>query len=149
MLGDSGALAAGGCDRDAAGRPTGVTRGGANHLARRFALDSLPAATLKAAQDSALCEAARRRVACVHEMGSPDIAGRLDELLLDRVKALPIEVISYWGDLDLDYVEDRKLAQIGGDLFLDGSLGSHTAALSTPYEGLARHLGCCTTTTPS
>src|SRR4030095_976154 len=33
-----------------------------------------------------------------------------------------------------EYVEDRKLAQVGGDLFLDGSLGSHTAALSTPYE---------------
>jgi predicted amidohydrolase YtcJ len=135
VLGDSGALTATGCDRDAAGDPTGVTRGDANHLARRFALDSLPAATLKAAQDSALCEAARRGVACVHEMGGPDIAGRRDfELLLDRVEALPIEVIGYWGDLDLEYVEDRKLAQVGGDLFLDGSLGSHTAALSTPYE---------------
>jgi predicted amidohydrolase YtcJ len=135
VLGDSGALTAAGCDRDAAGAPTGVTRGDANHLARRFALDTLPAATLKAAQDAALCQAARRGVVCVHEMGGPDIAGRRDfELLLDRVEALPIEVIGYWGDLDLEYVEDRKLAQVGGDLFLDGSLGSHTAALSTPYE---------------
>ena len=135
VLGDSGALEAAGCDRDEAGDPTGVARGDANHLARGFALASLPADTLRAAQDAALCQAARRGVACVHEMGGPDIAGRRDfELLLDRVEALPIEVIGYWGDLDLEYVGDRKLAQVGGDLFLDGSLGSHTAALSTPYE---------------
>jgi predicted amidohydrolase YtcJ len=135
VLGDSGALEASGCDRDPTGAPTGVTRGDANHLARRFALASLPTATLLAAQDAALCQAARRGVACVHEMGGPDIAGRRDfELLLDRVEALPIEVIGYWGDLDLEYVADRKLAQVGGDLFLDGSLGSHTAALSTPYD---------------
>ena len=135
VLGDSGALDAAGCDRDPGGQPTGVTRGDANHLARRHALASLPADTLLAAQDAALCQAARRGVVCVHEMGGPDIAGRRDfELLLDRVEALPIEVIGYWGDLDLEYVADRKLAQVGGDLFLDGSLGSHTAALSTPYE---------------
>ena len=137
VLGDSGALEAAGCARDQAGEPTGVTRGDANHLARRFALATWPAATLLAAQDAALCEAARRGVACVHEMAGPDIAGRRDfELLLDRVEALPIEVIGYWGDLDLEYVADRKLAQVGGDLFLDGSLGSHTAALSSPYEDL-------------
>jgi predicted amidohydrolase YtcJ len=135
VLGDSGALEAPGCDRDPAGNPTGVTRGAANHLARRFALAAMPAATLLAAQDAALCQAARRGVTCVHEMAGPDIAGRRDfELLLDRVETLPIEVVGYWGDLDLDYVAGRKLAQVGGDLFLDGSLGSHTAALSTPYE---------------
>jgi predicted amidohydrolase YtcJ len=135
VLGDSGALEATGCDRDPAGAPTGVPRGEANHLARRFALDTLPADRLLAAQDTALAQAARRGVACVHEMGGPDIAGRRDfELLLDRVEDLPIEVVGYWGDLDLDYATDRKLAQVGGDLFLDGSLGSHTAALSTPYD---------------
>jgi predicted amidohydrolase YtcJ len=142
VLGDSGALAADGCERDPAGQPSGVARGEANHLARRFALASLPAATLLAAQDAALCQAARRGVTCVHEMGGPDIAGRRDfELLLDRVEALPIEVIGYWGDLDLDYVAERKLAQVGGDLFLDGSLGSHTAALSAPYEDRPDHRG--------
>jgi predicted amidohydrolase YtcJ len=135
VLGGSGALEADGCERDGDGTPTGVVRGQANHLARRHALARLPDETLLAAQDAALCQAARRGVTCVHEMGGPDITGRRDfELLLGRAEALPIEVVGYWGDLDFDYVEDRKLAQIGGDLFLDGSLGSHTAALSTPYE---------------
>jgi predicted amidohydrolase YtcJ len=135
LLAAAGALEAPGCARDQAGEPTGVVTGEANHRARRQAMKALPDATLVAAQDAALALAARRGVACVHEMAGPNIGGRRDfELLLDRADRLPVEVVGYWGDLDLDYVADRKLAQVGGDLFLDGSLGSHTAALSTPYE---------------
>jgi predicted amidohydrolase YtcJ len=135
VLGEAGALSAVGCDRGTDGVPTGVVRDEANHCARRHALGQLSDATLVAAQDQALALAARRGVACVHEMGGPDIASRRDfELLLDRLEGLPLQVVPYWGAFGLDFVLDRKLSQIGGDLFLDGSLGSHTAALSSPYE---------------
>jgi predicted amidohydrolase YtcJ len=135
VLGEAGALAAIGCDRGTDGVPTGVVRHDANHHARRHALGQLPSATLTAAQDQALALAARRGVVCVHEMGGPDISSRRDfELLLGRLDSLPLQVVCYWGAFELDYVLDRKLSQIGGDLFLDGSLGSHTAALSTPYD---------------
>ncbi len=135
LLAAAGALHAAGCERGPDGTPTGVVRDDANHRARRHARDLLPDAAVAAAQDCALTHAARRGVACVHEMAGPDIAGRRDfELLLDRVGALPIEVVCYWGGLELEYVLERELSQIGGDLFLDGSLGSHTAALSAPYQ---------------
>jgi hypothetical protein len=112
-----------------------VVRDDANHRARRHALGQLPKATLVAAQDQALALAARRGVVCVHEMGGPDVSSRRDfELLLGRLDALPLQVVCYWGAFDLEYVVDRKLSQVGGDLFLDGSLGSHSAALSTPYD---------------
>jgi hypothetical protein len=42
-------------------------------------------------------------------------------------------VIPYWGGLDLVIPVERDLRHAGGDLFLDGSLGSHTAALCEPY----------------
>jgi predicted amidohydrolase YtcJ len=135
LLAAAGALEAAGCERGPDGAPTGVVRDHANHRARRHARELLPATAVAAAQDGALALAARRGVVCVHEMGGPDIAGRRDfELLLDRLDTLPIEVVCYWGGLDLSWVLERELGQIGGDLFLDGSLGSHTAALSTPYE---------------
>jgi len=135
LLERAGALGATGCERDGAGQPTGVVRDDANHQARRHAFGALPARTIVAAQDRALALAARRGIACVHEMGGPGISSRRDfELLLERGHRLPVEVLCYWGDLDLDFVATRKLAQVGGDLFLDGSLGAHTAALSTPYE---------------
>ena len=135
LLADAEALEAVGCERDRDGRPTGVVRGHANRAARRHALDVLPTHGIQAAQDRALDHAARHGVACVHEMGSPGIGGRRDfDLLLERSAGLPVEVVGYWGDLDLDYVAGRKLNQIGGDLWLDGSLGARTAALSTPYD---------------
>jgi predicted amidohydrolase YtcJ len=135
LLADADALEAVGCDRDQDGLPTGVVRSAANLAARRHTLDALPAAALAAAQDRALALAARHGVTCVHEMGSPGIGGRRDfELLLDRADALPVEVVGYWGELDFDYVASRKLNQVGGDLWLDGSLGARTAALSTPYQ---------------
>ena len=134
VLAEAAALVADGCDRGSDGAPTGVVRDDANHRARRHALCQLPDATLVAAQDQALALAARRGVTCVHEMGGPDTSSRRDfELLLGRLEQLPLQVVCYWGAFELDYVLDRELSQIGGDLFLDGSLGSHTAALSTPY----------------
>jgi predicted amidohydrolase YtcJ len=135
LLAEAEALEVVGCERDRDGDPTGVVRGRANLAARRHALDALPLAALVAAQDRALALAARGGVACVHEMGSPGIAGRRDfELLLDRAASLPIEVVPYWGEADLDYVAGLKLTQVGGDLWLDGSLGARTAALSKPYD---------------
>ena len=134
LLDHAGALEAAGSERDGAGRPTGVVRDDANHRARRHAFGALPEPTIVAAQDRTLALAARRGITCVHEMGGPGISSRRDfELLLERCHRLPVEVVCYWGDLDLDFVATHKLAQIGGDLFLDGSLGAHTAALSTPY----------------
>jgi len=141
VLAEAGALDAAGCERGPDGEPTGVVRDDANHRVRRHALDQLADATVLAAQDQALALAARRGVVCVHEMGGPDVSSRRDfELLLSRLDTLPLEVICYWGAFDLDYVLDRKLTQIGGDLFLDGSLGSHSAALSSPY---ADRPECC------
>src|SRR6266536_1533108 len=129
------ALDAAGCERGPDGEPTGVVRDDANHRVRRHALDQLADATVLAAQDQALALAARRGVVCVHEMGGPDVSSRRDfELLLGRLDALPLQVVCYWGAFDLEYVVGRKLSQVGGDLFLDGSLGSHSAALSTPYH---------------
>jgi predicted amidohydrolase YtcJ len=142
VLAAAEALAATGCERGPDGAPTGVVRDDANHRTRRHAIGQLSDATLVAAQDQALALAARRGVACVHEMGGPDISSRRDfELLLGRLDTLPLQVVGYWGAFDLDYVLDRKLSQIGGDLFLDGSLGSHTAALSTPYADWAEARG--------
>jgi predicted amidohydrolase YtcJ len=135
VLAEAGATLLPGCERGADGEPTGVVRDDANHSARRHAIDQLSNATIVTAQEQALALAARRGVVCVHEMGGPDVASRRDfELLLDRLETLPLEVICYWGAFDLDYALERKLSQVGGDLFLDGSLGSHTAALSTPYQ---------------
>jgi predicted amidohydrolase YtcJ len=97
-------------------------------------------------------------------MAGPEVSG-LDDLtgLLALAGERPApQVVGYWGELaalgGLDVVRDLGLAGAGGDLFCDGALGSHTAALSAPYtdrpettgalrfagEQVADHVRACT-----
>jgi predicted amidohydrolase YtcJ len=123
---------ANGVVRDAHGRPTGLLKREANHIVRRWAIGAMEAHELVAARHAAARYAASMGVGSVHEMAGPDLMGRAD---LDAwvEGEWPIEVVPYWGDLDLSVPVELDLRQGGGDLYLDGSLGSHTAALCEPY----------------
>ncbi|MBW3663012.1 MAG: amidohydrolase [Actinobacteria bacterium] len=129
-----------GIERDPHGDPTGVLRREANHIIRRWSIGAMTESELRAARIRVGEHAAALGIASVHEMGGPDIMGDAD---FDAWLAgdWPIEVIAYWGGLDLSFVVERELKQIGGDLFLDGSLGSHTAALSEPYADAPHEQG--------
>lgn len=121
-----------GVDRGPDGEPTGVLRREAHHIARRWAIGAMSAQDLRDARVTAANHAARLGLGCVHEMGGPDIMGVADfDAWLEG--DWPVEIVPYWGDTDVDFVRERGLQQVGGDLFLDGSLGSRTAALSSPY----------------
>lgn len=114
------------------GGPTGVLKREANHIARRWAVGTMSTSELAAARRTAVRTAAERGLATVHEMGSPDIMG-LSDLDAWVTGDWPIEVVPYWGGLDIGVAIERDLRQVGGDLLLDGSLGSHTAALEASY----------------
>ncbi len=108
----------------------------AHHVVREAALASITAEQRGQAQRAALHEAAARGIASLHENAGPTISGAddlRDALALGRDPGLP-EVIGYWGQLH-GQDEARELGARGaaGDLFVDGSLGSHTACLSAPY----------------
>jgi predicted amidohydrolase YtcJ len=121
-----------GVDRDGEGRPTGLLRREANHLARRWFFAELDEGQLADARDLVTRHAASLGIASVHEMGGPDLLGAAD---FDawRTGSWPVEVVPYWGDTDLDFVGARGLRQIGGSLLLDGTFGSRSAALDDDY----------------
>ncbi len=129
-----------GVDRGPNGAPTGLLRREANKIARRWAVGAMSEVELVQARQAAAEQAARSGIASIHEMGGPDSMGAAD---FDawRFGVWPVEVIAYWGGLDLRFVIERDLKQIGGDIWLDGSLGSHTAALSEPYTDDPRTRG--------
>ena len=121
-----------GLDRDAQGEPTGLLRLEANKIARRWAVGALSEQELADARTRVARHAAARGIVSAHEMNGPDLFGAAD---LDawREGTWPLEVVPYWSGMDLSFVVERGLGQIGGDLYLDGSLGAHTAALCQPY----------------
>jgi predicted amidohydrolase YtcJ len=121
-----------GVDRDVDGRPSGLLRREANHLARRWFFAELDPVQLADARDLVTRHAAGLGITSVHEMGGPDLLGA-EDFDAWRTSDWPVEIVPYWGDTDLDFAAARGLRQIGGSLLLDGTLGSRTAALEEPY----------------
>ena len=116
------------------GTPTGVVAQEANGRLKRWFLETLSTHDLRELQLEAAALATSRGVTCVHEMAIPAWSGRHDiEALLDHRSQLPVDVVPYVADMDIPFVIDAGLETIGGDFFLDGSLGARTAAVSEPY----------------
>jgi predicted amidohydrolase YtcJ len=114
----------------------GWVRGPAHDAVRAAARRLLTAGEIREYQRAALRHAASLGIACVHEMAGPAISSEDDLQGLFALAAeepLP-EVVGYWAELGA-VDKARELGAVGaaGDLFCDGSLGSHTAALSQPY----------------
>lgn len=135
----------------------------AHHLARNAARNLLTESQRASARTAALDLCASRGIVAVHECGGPDISGLTDfqELLAHDHG---VEVRGYWGER-VDSEEDARALLdktgahgLGGDLFIDGSLGSHTAWLLEPYadqpdstgnayldvDTIAAHIRACT-----
>jgi hypothetical protein len=147
---------------DEPGWSDGPLSAGAHHHARRAALAAVDGRTRAAAQEAFLAAAAALGVAVVHECAGPDISSATD---LAELLARPgPQVIGYWGEPVTTAAQAREvLAATGahglaGDLFVDGSIGSRTAALRAPYadapgctgnryldaEAVGAHVTACT-----
>ncbi|WP_329193488.1 MULTISPECIES: amidohydrolase [unclassified Streptomyces] len=114
----------------------------AHHAVRRAALDAVTPAQRAEAQRAALDRAASLGIGSVHECGGPDISSPEDfSSLLDlAAHHRGPRVFGYWADRDIDRAVELGAAGAAGDLFVDGSLGSHTACLHAPYAD-APHTG--------
>jgi predicted amidohydrolase YtcJ len=126
--------------RDASGEPTGILKDNAEQLVARIAPPPSDA-ELDAALDAAMRFVASRGVTSVHHMGTWEdlavferahAAGRLSTRIY---AAVPIDT---WERL-ADHVRTSgrgdhwlKTGALKG--FVDGSLGSHTAAMMEPYD---------------
>ncbi|WP_218130811.1 amidohydrolase [Lentzea albidocapillata] len=101
----------------------------AHHHVRGTAKAAITPEQRQAAQLAFLNYAASRGIASVHECAGPDISGEDDLRELLALTEGP-QVVAYWGAHDLPAVPVRGLA---GDHFVDGAIGSRTAALTEPY----------------
>jgi predicted amidohydrolase YtcJ len=122
--------------------PDGHLRQDAHHLARRAAYDAVTHAQRDTAQRATLARAAALGIAALHECAGPDISGAEDLLhllaLADTHRGPA--VFGYWGQFG-GVSEARELGAIGagGDLFVDGAVGSRTALLCDAYADADTH----------
>ncbi len=134
----------------AAGWSDGPLTADAHHLVRRAALAAVDPATRAAAQQAFLRAAATAGIGVVHECAGPDISSADDlAALVARCRADPTapRVVPYWGEAvttpeqATDVLAATGAHGLAGDLFVDGSLGSRTAALRLPYADAPGCLG--------
>jgi predicted amidohydrolase YtcJ len=121
-----------GVDRDAEHRPTGWLREQAAHRALQLIWDLLSPARLDRARRTAVAHAAGLGITSMHEMGHPGLS-TLDDALSWARGNWNVEVLVWWADIDPTVALGHGLRP-GGDLFLDGAIGSRTAAVSAGYR---------------
>ncbi|WP_175409480.1 amidohydrolase [Streptomyces sp. TRM64462] len=128
-------------------RPDAPLTGDAHHAVRAAAHAAVTPAQRAEAQRAALRHAASLGIGTVHECGGPAISDEDDfTSLLDLAREEPgPRVVGYWAEHVTGEKDARRIRELGaigaaGDLFADGSLGSHTACLHEPYAD-APHTG--------
>ncbi|QDQ99184.1 amidohydrolase family protein [Tomitella fengzijianii] len=160
-----GLIASAGLPAPAQGAPAQPLHGDEHHAVRTRARLLLDPAQLDHARRAALDHAAAHGIVAVHECGGPDIAGADDfrAVLAMGAGEHSVAVRGYWGEPVTTARQARSLLAehgahaLGGDLFLDGALGSRTAWLHEPYAdhsgngtahldgaAAAAHLRACT-----
>ncbi|MFH9817995.1 amidohydrolase [Streptomyces sp. NPDC017230] len=125
-----------------AGRGDGPLTADAHHAVRAAALGAVAPTQRTEAQRAALAHAASLGIGTVHECAGPEISSEDDLTGLLRLAAEERgpRVIGYWAEQDVDKARELGAVGAAGDLFVDGSLGSHTACLHQPYAD-AGHTG--------
>ncbi|WP_256980940.1 amidohydrolase [Rhodococcus sp. 14-1411-2a] len=135
----------------------------AHHLARQTARSMITPGTRALARTAALDSAAAQGIVAVHECAGPIVSG-IDDFRELMAAEHGVEVRGYWGELVETVEQARQLLGdtgahgLAGDIFVDGSLGSRTAWLSSPYadgagsgapyedvDAIAAHISACTT----
>ena len=119
-------------------RADGMLTREAHHHSRGLVNALFDDADRRAAARWALRQAAGLGVGAVHELGGPHLGPLADLVRVREVAAeLGIGVVTYWGEPASEAAIDRAravgAAGLAGDLCIDGSIGSRTAALHQPY----------------
>jgi len=126
-------LTAQGVVRDEQGEPTGVLRGPISYAAQYDFVHSLPAATLRRADRVAAEAALAAGITTVHNVIEGDASyEELAEIYIDN-GVLPVHIISKSCTTSVAKAKRLGGRLFGGDIFVDGSIGSRTAALGERY----------------
>jgi predicted amidohydrolase YtcJ len=112
----------------------GILKRQANEWAWRFFLEGLSREEKIHAFEKA-CEAAiRKGITTLNALDGNEDPKRDDiEIILDIQDKIACDLVTFFQTTDVERVEKLGLRRIGGCVSLDGSIGSHSAALFEPY----------------
>jgi predicted amidohydrolase YtcJ len=122
-----------GAERDAEGALTGRLFEAANYAAHNAMLAALPEEALRRADERAAQMALEAGITTVHNVIEGDASLERLQSVYRANAALPLRVISKSCTQNVAKVRALGGRLFGGDIFLDGSIGSRTAAVREDY----------------
>ncbi|MPZ70677.1 MAG: amidohydrolase family protein [Actinobacteria bacterium] len=124
-----------GVDRDESGASTGFLREQAAAAAWTWFDRNLPKQQAADAIRGAVKLAYSKGITSVHEMHVVEWRGWAAwDTLAEAIDDMALVVVPYIATTEVERIRAMGFHRIGGDYFLDGSFGSHTAWLSEPYQ---------------
>lgn len=124
-----------GIELDESGRPTGVLRGSAYEHASRVFKHRLDRDTLHRALHTASGMALARGVTTIAAMvGDRGLAEPDWQVLLDGLDNITARAVPFCQTRDSDLARKLGLSRVGGCILIDGSFGSHSAAVNEDYS---------------
>jgi predicted amidohydrolase YtcJ len=115
----------------------GLLTRAAHHAVRRAIWTGLTDGQRADAQRATRRRCAELGIGAIHELAGPEISSADDLAALVALAAAEPgpEVVPYWGEVHgIDTARELGAVGVAGDVFADGSLGSRTACLSSPYD---------------
>lgn len=123
-----------GIEKDANDVATGVIRGKANAVLRKTILDTITDKYRKEVVSDMIPALLSTGITTVNAMeGGYMYSDKDADFILEYESDFPVDMVLFYQSLDLEKVKLNNLKRVGGSLYVDGTMGARTAALSFEY----------------
>lgn len=131
-----------GIELDKNGIPTGIFTGKANAILRKNILDNYSSKRKKEDVLELIPKLLSVGITTLNAMeGGYMYSDKDAEWVYENQTEFPLDIILFYQCLNLERVKNKKLNRVGGSLYIDGTLGARTAALTFEYEDYPGKMG--------
>ena len=131
-----------GIDMDEKQMPTGIFRKQANAILRTNILKNISKTTRKSAVSQMMSTLLMNGITTINAMeGGFMYCDKDAEFIFEHGNEFPIDMVLFYQTMDIDKVKAMGLNRIGGCLYIDGTFGARTAALSFEYADCPGTMG--------
>lgn len=131
-----------GIETDSRQMPTGIFRKQANAILRTNILKNISDSTRKVAVSELMSTLLMNGITTVNAMEGGFMYSDKDaEFVFEHGSEFPIDMVLFYQTMDIDKIKSMGLRRLGGCLYIDGTFGARTAALSFEYADCPGTMG--------
>jgi predicted amidohydrolase YtcJ len=131
-----------GVEMDENHMPTGVFKKQANAILRTNVLKNISDSIRKDATSGIMATLLMNGITTVNAMEGGFMYSDKDaDFIYEHGKEFPIDMVLFYQSMDIDKIKLMGLKRVGGCLYIDGTLGARTAAISFEYSDCPGNMG--------